>query len=403
MKVGYTKVFGYYLEVTHAHKERVPEDYVRKQTLKNAERYITPELKEYEGKVVSAEERTRDREHELFLEIRGKVHAQIDRLLRVADAVAELDALASLAEVAARQRYCFPEVDDSRELAILDGRHPVLDVTQKSEEFIPNDTVFDAESRRFLLITGPNMAGKSTYIRQSALLVLMAQMGSGIPARDARVGMVDRIFTRVGASDELTRGKSTFMVEMDETAFILNKATDRSLIVLDEVGRGTSTFDGVSIAWSISEYIHGTIRARTLFATHYHQLTDLAAIYTGVVNCHVLVREWEDRVIFLRKIVEGGTDKSYGIHVAKLAGVPHEVTDRASTILEELEDEAGRLNQKLRELSGDVSGAKPRALQLSLFRPMADPAAEMIRKTDPEALDPDEAVETLRRLRDLVR
>lgn len=403
LKIGYTKVFGYYLEVTHANKDRVPDDYVRKQTLKNAERYITPVLKEYEAKVISAEDRTRDREYDLFLEIRGDVAAHIDRLQRVAEAVAELDALAGLAEVAAVRRYAFPEVDESREIAVLDGRHPVLDITQKNEEFIPNDTVLDEERRRFMLITGPNMAGKSTFIRQTALLALMAQMGSGVPAREARLGVVDRIFTRVGASDELTRGKSTFMVEMDETAFILNRATQRSLIVLDEVGRGTSTFDGVSIAWAISEYIHNKIGARTLFATHYHQLADLAQIYPGIVNCHVQVREWGDEIIFLRKIVEGGTDKSYGIHVAQLAGVPAEVVDRARSILEELEQESGELNRKLRELSGDGGETKPHAFQLSLFRPMCDPAVELIRTVDPDGMDADRALDTLRRLRELIR
>lgn len=403
LKIGYTKIFGYYLEVTHAHKDRVPEDYVRKQTLKNAERYITPELKEYEGKVVSAEERARDLEYELFLGVRSAIGEHIDRLQRVAIALAEFDALASLAEVAAKNRYVFPDLDDSRDLAILDGRHPVLDVTQTHEEFIPNDTILEAERRRFLLITGPNMAGKSTFIRTAALLVLMAQIGSGVPARAARVGVVDRIFTRVGASDELTRGKSTFMVEMDETALILNKATERSLIVLDEVGRGTSTFDGVSIAWAISEYVHNRIGARTLFATHYHQLTDLAEIYPGIVNCHARVHEAGDDVVFLRKIVEGGTDKSYGIHVAQLAGVPRDVVDRAREILDELEEEAGELNRKLRELAGGDAIKKPRTMQLSLFRPITDPAVDVIRNTDPDAIDSETALATLRRLRELVR
>jgi len=402
LKVGYTKVFGYYLEVTNAHKERVPPDYVRKQTLKNAERYVTPELREYESKVLRADERSRDREHDLFLEIRAEAARHIERLQAVAQAISVLDAVAGLAEVAARRHYTFPEIDDSLDLVLLDGRHPVLEAVQKGEEFIPNDCVLDGRGRRFLLVTGPNMAGKSTYIRQTALLVLMAQIGSGIPAREGRLGVVDRIFTRVGAADELTRGKSTFMVEMDETAFILNKATERSLVVLDEVGRGTSTFDGVSIAWAISEYVHERLRARTLFATHYHQLTDLAELYPGIVNCHVQVREWGDQVVFLRKIVEGGTDKSYGIHVAQLAGVPREVVDRARAILDELEDEAANLNRKLREVSGGEV-RKPRALQLSLFRPLEDPAVEMVRKVDPDLLSPQEALAVLRRLRDLLR
>jgi DNA mismatch repair protein MutS len=402
LKVGYTKVFGYYLEVTNAHKDRIPADYTRKQTLKNAERFITPELKEYEGKVVSADERSRDREYDLFLAVRGEVARHIERIQRVASALAALDAIAGLAEAASRRRYVFPEMEESRDLVIVEGRHPVLEIVQKGEDFIPNDVLLEADRRRFLLVTGPNMAGKSTYIRQAALLVLMAQIGSGIPAREARIGVVDRIFTRVGASDELTRGKSTFMVEMTETAYILNKATERSLVVLDEIGRGTSTFDGVSIAWAVSEYIHERLRCRTLFATHYHQLTDLAELYPGIVNCHVQVREWGDEVIFLHKIVEGGTDKSYGIHVAGLAGVPREVVERSRAILDELEEEASNLNRKLRELSGGES-RRPRALQLSLFRPMEDPAVDTLRKVDPDTMTPEEALATIRKLRDQVR
>ncbi|MEK7821939.1 MAG: DNA mismatch repair protein MutS, partial [Planctomycetota bacterium] len=287
LKVGYNKVFGYYIEVTNTHKERIPQGYVRRQTLKNAERYITPELKEYESRVLTAEERAKGLEYELFEEVRKKVASHTARLQEVAGAVAELDVLVSLAQVAVENNYTRPEITEDRKLYIVDGRHPVLEKTLGRGKFVPNSIDIDGEVNRVMVITGPNMAGKSTYIRQVALLVLMAQMGSFIPAREARMGVVDRIFTRVGASDELSRGQSTFMVEMQESANILNNATGRSLIILDEVGRGTSTFDGLSIAWALTEYIYKHLEARTLFATHYHELTELALLFPGIKNYNV--------------------------------------------------------------------------------------------------------------------
>ncbi|MDI6760662.1 MAG: DNA mismatch repair protein MutS, partial [Candidatus Brocadiaceae bacterium] len=359
LKVGYNKVFGYYIEVTNTHKERIPQGYVRRQTLKNAERYITPELKEYESRVLTAEERAKGLEYELFEEMRKKVASHTARLQEVADAVAELDVLVSLAQVAVENNYTRPEITEDCKLYITEGRHPVLEKTLGRGKFVPNSIDIDGEVNRVMVITGPNMAGKSTYIRQVALLVLMAQMGSFIPAREARMGVVDRIFTRVGASDELSRGQSTFMVEMQESANILNNATGRSLIILDEVGRGTSTFDGLSIAWALTEYIYKHLGARTLFATHYHELTELALLFPGIKNYNVAVREWGEEVVFLRKIVEGGTDKSYGIHVARLAGVPKEVVTRAKEILEELE--ANSLDAYQRPKLGTSRGTLQRA------------------------------------------
>ncbi|MEK7788682.1 MAG: DNA mismatch repair protein MutS, partial [Planctomycetota bacterium] len=337
LKVGYNKVFGYYIEVTNVNKDNIPQAYIRKQTLKNAERFITPELKEYETKVLTADERAMDLEYDLFIQIREQVSGFTARLQRTSEAIALLDVLSTLANLAVENRYIMPEITDSLELKIIDGRHPVLDRKFASESFVPNDINLDGTQDTIMVITGPNMAGKSTYIRQVALLILMAQMGSFIPAKEATIGTVDRIFTRVGASDELSRGQSTFMVEMNETANILNNATERSLIILDEVGRGTSTFDGVSIAWAITEYIYQHIHARTLFATHYHELTELALLFPGIKNFNIAVKEWGDEIIFLRKIVEGGTDKSYGIHVARLAGIPREVIQRPRIILNNLE------------------------------------------------------------------
>ena len=306
LKVGYNKVFGYYIEVTNVHKDNTPQTYIRKQTLKNAERFITPELKEYETKVLTADERAKDLEYDLFIQIREQVSGFTARLQRTSEAIALLDVLSTLANLAVENRYIMPEITDSLELKIIDGRHPVLDRRLAGESFVPNDINLDGTQDTIMVITGPNMAGKSTYIRQVALLILMAQMGSFIPAKEAVIGTVDRIFTRVGASDELSRGQSTFMVEMNETANILNNATERSLIILDEVGRGTSTFDGVSIAWAITEYIYQHIHARTLFATHYHELTELALLFAGIKNFNIAVKEWGDEIIFLRKIVEGG-------------------------------------------------------------------------------------------------
>ncbi len=345
LKVKYNKVFGYYLEVTKANLGNVPDDYIRKQTLVNAERFITPELKEYEAKVLGAEDRIVELEGELFQRVREAVGTEAARVQKTAAALAELDVLGALARVALDHRYVRPRVSEGNRLVIREGRHPVLEALEGAEPFVPNDTLLDTDDNRLLIITGPNMAGKSTYMRQVALIVLMGQMGGFVPAGEAEIGLVDRIFTRVGASDALVRGQSTFMVEMNETANILHHATEKSLIILDEIGRGTSTFDGISIAWAVGEFLHNQTKARTLFATHYHELTELALTLPGVRNCNIAVKEWNDEVIFLRKIVEGGADKSYGIQVARLAGLPPTVIDRARQVLDNLEkhelDEAG--------------------------------------------------------------
>jgi DNA mismatch repair protein MutS len=337
LKVGFNKVFGYYIEITHAHAAKIPGDYQRKQTLKNAERYITPELKEYEEKVLTAEEKIHEREYELFSALRDRVAEQTNRLLQTAEVLATLDVLAALAELASLGNYCRPELSDEPVLQISDGRHPVLDRILPPGTFVPNDIRVGLQDGMLLLITGPNMAGKSVYIRQAALLTLMAQMGSFVPARQARIGLADRIFTRVGASDELSRAQSTFMVEMTEAANILNNATERSLVILDEIGRGTSTYDGVSLAWAITEYLHDDIGCRALFATHYHELAQLAEKLPALRNYNVLVKEWQDEIVFVHKIAPGSADKSYGIHVARLAGVPKPVLDRAQEVLAELE------------------------------------------------------------------
>ena len=337
LKVRFNSVFGYYIEVTKSNLDRVPAHYIRKQTVANGERYITPELKDMEGKILGAEERSVKLEYELFQRVREEVLSQMARIQQSASALAQLDVLASFAETARLQNYVRPHVADEAVLQIRDGRHPVLEQQLVEERFVPNDTVLNRETQ-IALITGPNMAGKSTYIRQVALLTLLAHTGSFVPATEARIDLVDRIFTRIGASDDLARGQSTFMVEMTETANILNNATPRSLIVLDEIGRGTSTFDGLSLAWSIVEHLHNAVGAKTLFATHYHELTELAARLPRIKNFNVAVREWKDSIVFLRKIVEGGTDKSYGIQVARLAGVPKEVLERAKQILGNLEE-----------------------------------------------------------------
>ncbi len=337
LKVGFNRVFGYYIEITHAHAHKVPSDYQRKQTLKNAERYITPDLKAYEEKVLTAQEKIYQREYDLFVALRDRVAQQTNRLLQTAEVLATLDVLAALAELAASRQYCRPRLCDEPVLDIHDGRHPVLDQTLPAGTFVPNDTHMGPDAGHILLITGPNMAGKSVAIRQVALLTLMAQMGSFVPAREAVIGLADRIFTRVGASDELSRAQSTFMVEMTEAANILNNATARSLVILDEIGRGTSTYDGVSLAWAITEFLHDQVGCRALFATHYHELAQLAEKLSGLRNYNVQVREWEDQIVFLHKIAPGSADKSYGIHVARLAGVPEDVLDRAKEVLTELE------------------------------------------------------------------
>ncbi|MFO0966653.1 MAG: DNA mismatch repair protein MutS [Gemmataceae bacterium] len=357
LKVGFNQVFGYYIEITHTHAAKVPADYQRKQTLKNAERYITPQLKEYEEKVLTAEEKSRQREHELFLAIRDQVAGQTPRLLQTGEVLAQLDVLAGLAELAVARNYVRPQMRDEPALHIHEGRHPVLDQLLPPGTFVPNDVTLgkgdspgepvptggaghasqSAEPGLLWLITGPNMSGKSTFIRQVALLTLLAHMGSFVPAKRAVIGLTDRIFTRVGASDELGRGQSTFMVEMTEAANILNNASARSLVILDEIGRGTSTYDGVSLAWAITEHIHNVLGCRALFATHYHELAQLAETLPNLRNYNVLVREYEEDIVFLHQIAAGSASKSYGIHVARLAGVPRDVLERARVVLRQLE------------------------------------------------------------------
>jgi DNA mismatch repair protein MutS len=337
LKVRFTSVFGYFIEITKANLPSVPADYIRKQTTVNGERFVTPELKEMEGKILGADERARAREIEIFGELRAAVLAELSKLQESAATLAVLDVLCSMAETARLHGYCRPEIDDSEILEITEGRHPVLDRQMEGARFVPNDTHLGVEGKKFAIITGPNMAGKSTYIRQTALLALMAQTGSFVPAKSMRLGLADRIFTRVGANDDLARGQSTFMVEMNETANILNNATAKSLVILDEIGRGTSTFDGLSIAWSVAEHLHDQIGCRAFFATHYHELTDLERTRPGVQNLNVAVREWNDQIVFLRKIVPGRADQSYGIQVARLAGLPDSIIARAKEILGNLE------------------------------------------------------------------
>jgi DNA mismatch repair protein MutS len=399
LKVGFNSVFGYYLEVPRGQVERVPETYIRRQTVKNAERYVTPELKEFEGKVLKAEERSRDLEYELFLALRDEVAQHIGRILDTANALATLDVLAALAQRAIEQRYVAPAIDGGDVIAIEDGRHPVIERMPGAEAFVPNDSELDRDARRITILTGPNMAGKSTYIRQTALIVLLAQIGSFVPARKAKIGVVDRIFTRVGAADDISRNASTFMVEMVEVANILNNASARSLVVLDEVGRGTSTFDGLALAWAIVEHLHERVGCRTLFATHYHQLTELAQRLSGVCNRNVAVREYQDEIVFLHKIVDGGTDRSYGIHVARLAGVPPALLERARSILRDLEADNEDLVPRI---SQHKPGAKPAPQQLGLFASAPSRIEQALAKLDPDKLSPIEALLELRRLREML-
>ncbi|MGC9083650.1 MAG: DNA mismatch repair protein MutS, partial [Anaerolineae bacterium] len=391
LRVGYNKVFGYYIEVTKANLHAVPPDYIRKQTLVNAERFITPELKEMETLILNAEERRVEVETRIFREVCARIAARAPALLETARAVARLDVAAALAEVAVRNRYVRPELTEEDVLEIVGGRHPIVEQSL-AEPFVPNDLHLDTETR-ILIITGPNMAGKSVYIRQNALIVLMAQMGSFVPAERARIGIVDRIFTRIGAQDEVASGQSTFMVEMVETANILNNATPRSLLILDEIGRGTSTYDGISIAWAVVEYLHNhpQRRARTLFATHYHELIELADRLPGVRNVNLAVAEEGGQVIFLHKVVPGGADRSYGIHVAQLAGVPRPVIHRAQELLEGLE--SGKFRP---------GTPAPRPYQPVLF---ADehPAVEELRQLDISQMTPLEAINKLYELQQKVR
>ncbi len=398
LKVGFNKVFGYYLEVTSANASKVPDDYIRKQTLKNQERFITPDLKEHEEKVLHAEEEANNLEQELFTVLSDRVAEDCLRLKNTADVLAQVDVLAGLAVLATSNNYCRPEMTAENILEIREGRHPVLDCLQPTGEFVPNDTRIGLSNGRVQIVTGPNMAGKSTYIRQVALLTIMAQGGSFIPASEARIGIADRIFARVGASDELGKGQSTFMVEMTETARILNAATERSLIILDEIGRGTSTYDGISLAWAVTEHLHDQIRSRTLFATHYHELTELTSTLTDARNWNVAIREQDDGIVFLHKIVEGLADKSYGIHVARLAGIPGNVVTRAQVILETLEsdhlDDEGRTK---------IPARKPRETferQLSLFKTQPHPMLDEIRRLDLDQLSPLAALQELHRIRE---
>jgi DNA mismatch repair protein MutS len=394
-------VFGYFIEVPRGQVARVPDSYIRRQTVKNAERYITPELKEFEGKVLGAEERAREIEYRIFEELRGAVAADIGRILETAQAIAQLDVLAALAQRAAENRYVAPAIDDGDAIRIVDGRHPVVERSLSGEPFVPNDTRMNRSDRLFTILTGPNMAGKSTWIRQTAVLVLLAQIGSFVPASEARIGVVDRIFTRIGSSDDIGRSASTFMVEMLEIANILNNAGPRSLVVLDEVGRGTSTFDGLALAWAIVEHMHDRVRARTLFATHYHQLTELATRLKGVCNMNVAVREWNDQIVFLHKIVDGGTDRSYGIHVARLAGVPQELIDRAKEILADIEEDAEGLAPRIAKASKRGKGDAPQ--QLGLFAPPRSAIEREIEKLDLDRLTPFEALLLLREWRNQLR
>ncbi len=346
LKIKFNNVFGYFIEITTSHLAKVPDDYTRKQTMSNAERYITPALKEMENKVLGAEERSKKLEAELFAQLRAQVVTHLTQLQETAAAIAEIDVLCALAEVAQFHRHCRPLLNEGLSFFVTNGRHPVLEQTLTDSKFVPNDTGLDPDTARLQILTGPNMAGKSTYIRQIALIAVMAQIGAYVPAESATLGLVDRIFCRVGASDDLSRGQSTFMVEMSETALILNHATDRSLVILDEIGRGTATFDGLSIAWAVAEHLHDSIGCRTLFATHYHELTDLANTKQAVANYNVAVREWNEEIIFLHKILPGAADKSYGIQVARLAGLPKAVVERAKSILSHLELHSVKPEQK---------------------------------------------------------
>jgi DNA mismatch repair protein MutS len=394
LRVGYNSVFGYYLEASRGQAAKAPDDWERRQSLKGSERFVTPELKVLERKILGAEDRAKALEYERFAEIRGAVAREVPRLQATAGAVAEADALASLAEVAVEGGWVRPEVDDGLALEARDSRHPAVEASLRDSRFVPNDLRLGGGAPPLALITGPNMSGKSVYLRQAALLVVLAQAGSFVPASSARVGLVDRVFTRVGASDDLAAGRSTFMVEMSETAAILHGATERSLVLLDEVGRGTSTFDGVSLAWAVTEHLASKVRARTLFATHYHELTELAALVPGVRNLHCAVREWKDGIVFLRRIEEGGTDRSYGLHVAKLAGIPREVVARAAEVLRGLERSTEAMERGLARGTAAGPGA-----QGSLFAPpppAEDPLLAEIRGTDPDALSPRAAHDLLR-------
>ncbi|MFC1844516.1 DNA mismatch repair protein MutS [Thermodesulfobacteriota bacterium] len=410
LKIGFNKVFGYYLEVSRGQLTNVPDYFIRKQTLVNAERFITPELKEFESKVMGADEKRLELEHRIFTDIRNQIASQSRALIETAANLARLDYFACLAEAARRHRYVKPNVNDSEEITIIEGRHPVIERTLPAGRFVPNDIHLDQENEEVLIITGPNMAGKSTVLRQTALIVLMAQMGSFVPAEKAEIGVVDRIFTRVGAMDDLRRGQSTFMVEMNETANILNNATEKSLVILDEIGRGTSTFDGLAIAWAVAEDLvnKNNKGVKTLFATHYHELTELALTRNKVKNFNIGVREWNDTIIFLHKIMRGGTNRSYGIQVAALAGVPGKVVERAHEILKNIEKgEFDHFGKPRIAADKNMKNKKPAAVaakhpnQLSLFAGAADPVRDKLEDIKPDTLSPIEALNLLYELKKL--
>jgi DNA mismatch repair protein MutS len=398
LKVKFNSIFGYYLEVSKPNLHLVPADYERKQTLVNAERFTTPELKEYEAKILDAQEKIVEIERRMFAELRSAIAGEAKRIRQTALALAEVDVLASFAHTGALRNFCRPVIDDSGDLEIIDGRHPVIEQQEwagGAERFVPNDLYLNASSHSILVLTGPNMGGKSTYLRQAALAVILAQMGSFVPARSARLGLVDRVFTRIGASDNLARGRSTFMVEMTETAAILHTATPRSLILLDEVGRGTATYDGLAIAWAAVEYLHARTRAKTLFATHYFELTELADLLSGVKNYHVSVKETGGGIVFLRKVEPGAADRSYGIEVAKLAGLPNEVIERAREVLAEHENAERQLSG---QLASDEARPAPPA-QLTIFTPISQPVLDRLREVDLNRLTPLEALNLLAELK----
>ncbi len=396
LKVKFNSIFGYYIEISKANLHLAPADYERKQTLVNAERFTTPELKEYESKILDAEEKIVQIERQLFAELRARIAGEARRIRQTALALAEVDVLAGLAHIAALRNYSRPEFDGSQDIEIVEGRHPVIEMqemTGGTDRFVPNDLYLNSTTHSVLILTGPNMGGKSTYLRQTALIVILAQMGSFVPARSARLGITDRVFTRIGASDNLARGRSTFMVEMTETAAILHTATAHSLVLLDEVGRGTATYDGLAIAWAAVEYIHARTKAKTLFATHYFELTELAEQLPGVKNYHVSVKETGGGVVFLRKVEPGAADRSYGIEVAKLAGLPNEVVERAREVLAEHE------NMEMRLQRGLSSNVADRPAQLTIFTPLSQPVLEKLREVDLNHLTPLEALNLLAELK----
>ncbi|MZH40714.1 MAG: DNA mismatch repair protein MutS, partial [Nitrospinae bacterium] len=406
LKVGFNKIYGYYIEITKKHSDRIPAEYIRKQSLVNAERYISPKLKEYEEEITGAEEKIFAIEQKLFEEVRSSISLVGSRIQNMARIISEVDTLSSFAEIAHRYNYCQPEFTNERSLFIENGRHPLIEQIDPTVRFISNDTFLDSVEQQIMIITGPNMAGKSTYLRQVALITLMAQIGSFVPADQARLGVTDRIFSRVGAQDHLLKGQSTFMVEMNETANILNNATADSLVILDEIGRGTSTFDGISIAWAIVEFLHKADQGggpKTLFATHYHELTDLSRVLPGVKNFNVQIKEWNDEIVFLRKIVPGGTDKSYGIQVARLAGLPKIVLDRAQEVLFNLEqsefDEIGvpKISHSDNQRNKHSSG------QLALFPDPENPLIQKLKAIDPDDLSPREALDVIFQLHQLLK